>query len=114
MLTSVGVSEVLDHLVRRIGVEEHEAILDLGLLELQEPVLIEEFVGVRAGALRAAHYHRTARPVSIADCIAAEAARWNDAPLATSDPHLLDLCHDEGIPAIPLPDSTGAVWSPTR
>jgi len=32
--------------------------------------------------------------------------------VATSDPHLLDLCREELIGVIPLPDSRGATWTP--
>lgn len=111
-LTTVGVAEVLDHRVRQRGVDEDEAILDLGVLGLLDPVLIDELIATRAGVLRAAHYHRMGRSVSMADCIAAEAARWHGAPLATSDPHLLDMCHAEGIAVLPLPDTSGTTWSP--
>jgi predicted nucleic acid-binding protein len=111
-LTTVGVGEVLQHLIRGVGVEEDEAVLDVGALGLHEPVLIDELVATRAGVLRGRHYHRMARSVSMADCIAAEAARWHQAPLATSDGHLLDMCHAEGIAVVPLPDTTGTAWSP--
>jgi len=42
-----------------------------------------------------------------ADCIAAQTARSKAEPLATSDPHLLDLCHAEGIATVVLPGSDG-------
>jgi predicted nucleic acid-binding protein len=110
-LTTVGVAEVLDYLIRQSGSADDEAVLDVGTLGLLDPVLIDEFVATRAGVLRATHYHRVARSVSMADCIAAEAARWHDALLATSDPHLLDMCHAEGIAVLPLPDTRGTTWS---
>jgi hypothetical protein len=50
----------------------------------------------------------------MADCIAAETARTSGRPLATADPHLLDLCRAEGIPTIPLPASDGTTWTPTE
>jgi hypothetical protein len=50
--------------------------------------------------------------VSLADCVAAETARSAGSQLASADPHLLDMCRDEGIVVIPLPDSTGRTWSP--
>lgn len=112
-LTAVGVTEVLNQVIRKNGLDQDEAVLALGILGLPEPALIDEFVGTRAGVLRASHYHRTARVVSTADCIAAETARWQGGALATSDGHLLDMCRAEGIAVIPLPDSNGTVWSPT-
>ncbi|MBI2168548.1 MAG: PIN domain-containing protein [Actinobacteria bacterium] len=112
-LTAVGVSEVLDHLVRIAGADEEEALLDLAELGLLGPEAVDADLGARAGILRARHYHRTNRAVSLADCVAAEAARRVDLPVATSDPHLLDLCQEEGIGVLPLPDSSGSTWSPT-
>jgi hypothetical protein len=64
------------------------------------------------GELRTRHYHRKNRAVSLADCVAVEAARAHHASLASADPHLLDVCRDEDISVIALPDSTGHTWSP--
>lgn len=47
-----------------------------------------------------------------ADCVVAHAARTVASAVATSDPHLLDLCREEGIAVIPLPDSSGRMWAP--
>ena len=109
-LTAVGVAEVLDHLVRVVGVDPEDAALDVAQLSLAEALPVEPAAGLRASLLRARHYHRRDRAVSLADCIAADAARSWEARLATSDPHLLDLCEAEGIGVLPLPDTTGATW----
>lgn len=111
-LTTVGVAEVLDHLIRIVGIDEENAALDLAELDLPKPHDIDEFTGMSAGRLRARRYHRTRCAVSLADCLAAETARRLGAPLATSDPHLLDLCHAERIPVHPLTASNGARWTP--
>jgi predicted nucleic acid-binding protein len=111
-LTALGVSEVLDHLVRLAGAEEDEAVLDLAQLGLSAPSPIEAGLAIRSGLLRARHYHRTNRAVSLADCVAAETARSADARLASADAHLLDLCRDEGVEVVPLRDSAGRTWSP--
>ncbi len=111
-LTAIGVSEVLDHLIRLVGADENDAVLDLAELGLLDCEPVDGSLGILAGLLRAKHYHRTKRAVSLADCVAAEAARRLDLPLATSDPHLLALCHEEGIDSHPLSDSSGATWSP--
>jgi predicted nucleic acid-binding protein len=111
-LTALGVSEVLDHLVRLAAADEEEAVLDLAQLGLASPPPVEIEVAVEAGLLRARHYHRKNRAVSLADCIAAETARSAGAQLASADPHLLDMCREEGIAVIPLRDSTGWTWSP--
>jgi predicted nucleic acid-binding protein len=108
-LTAIGVAEVLDHLVRIVGADPEDAALDLAQLGLVEAIPMDSDAGLRAGLLRARHYHRKDRAVSLADCIAADAARTSEAPLATSDPHLLDLCEAEGIEVVSLPDSNGTV-----
>ncbi len=111
-LTALGISEVIDHLVRLVGADEDEAVLDVAQLGLSSPSPIEVAVATRSGLLRARHYHRADRAVSLADCVAVETARSEDARLASADPHLLDVCHDEGIEVIPLPNSAGRTWSP--
>jgi PIN domain nuclease of toxin-antitoxin system len=111
VLTTLGIAEVLDHLVRLAGADEDDAVLDLAQLELASPPPLDVDVAVRAGLLRARHYHRKSRPVSLADCVAAATAHLAGRPLATADPHLLDMCRDEGIAVIPLPDSNGQVWA---
>ena len=110
-LTAVGVAEVIDHLVRLVGSSEDDAALDIAQLGLADAVLVDPAVAIRSGLLRARHYNRRRRAVSLADCVAAEAARMYGAALATADPHLLDLCHDEAIYRVVLPDSTGSLWS---
>jgi predicted nucleic acid-binding protein len=111
-VTVLRVAEILDHLVRLVGVDEEEAVLDLAQLGLAEAHAVDGDVGSRSGRLRAPHYHRRDRAISLADCVAAEIARREGAPLATSDPHLLDTCHAEGIADVALPDARGVVWTP--
>jgi predicted nucleic acid-binding protein len=109
-LTATGVAEVVDHLVRLAGADEDDAALDLAQLGLLDAIAIDAVVGSAAGRLRARHYQRTRCAVSMADCIAAEAARATGRPLATADPHLLDVCRAEDIASVPLPASDGTTW----
>ena len=111
-LTAVGLAEVLDHIIRLAGADEDDAVLDLAQLGLLDAIPVEASTGNAAGRLRARHYHRTHCPISMADCIAAEAARATERQLATADPDLLDVCHTEQIQTIPLPGSDGTTWSP--
>ena len=113
-LTSVGVGEVLDHLIRIVGADEEDAALDLAQLGLLDGLPVSGELGAAAGRLRARRYHRSRCAVSMADCVAAEAARSQAEPLATSDPHLLDLCHAEDIDRVVLPQSDGSVWAPSE
>ena len=112
LLTALGVTEVLDHLVRLLGADEDEAVLDLAQLGLAPPAVADLPLATQAGLMRARHYHRTSRAVSLADCVAAVTARSSGARLASADPHLLDLCTEEDIPVVALPDSSGRTWSP--
>jgi PIN domain nuclease of toxin-antitoxin system len=111
-LTALGVAEVLDHLVRLAGAAEEDAALDVAQLGLATPDPIDGKLAARAGLLRARNYHRRDRAVSLADCVLAETARARRSPVASSDPHLLDMCRDEGIDVVMLPDSHGKTWSP--
>jgi PIN domain nuclease of toxin-antitoxin system len=112
VLTALGLAEVLDHLVRVVGTSDEDAVLDVAQLGLSDALTVDADLALRAALLRARHYHRTNRAVSLADCVAAEAARMLGTSLATADPHLLDLCRDDGIASIPLLDSNGATWAP--
>ncbi len=112
VLTAVGIAEVLDHLVRLVGADEEDASLDLAQLGLVDGIIVDSALGTQAGRLRARRYHRARCSVSMADCIAAEAARARVEALATSDPHLLELCHAEGIAAVVLPGTDGSRWTP--
>ena len=111
-LTTVGVAEVLDHLIRIVGVDEEDAALDVAQLGLLDGIPVSPALGAAAGRLRARRYHRSRCTVSMADCIAAEAARSRAEPLATSDPHLLDVCQTENIARHVLPQSDGSIWTP--
>ncbi|MCC5950909.1 MAG: hypothetical protein JJU45_02320 [Acidimicrobiia bacterium] len=110
----VGVAEVLDQLIRIVGVDEEEASLDLAQLDLLDPADLSEPMAAAAGLLRARHYHRTRCAVSLAGCIAAEATRNLGAQLATSDPHLLEVRHREAIDVHALTGSSGSTASRSR
>ena len=112
VLTSTGLAEVVDQLVRVHGQDADEVVLDLAELGLLDAMPVDPSDGVAVGLLRAAHYHRARRAVSLADCVVAQAARRLGAAVATADPHLLDLCHEEGIEVIALPSSSGSRWRP--
>lgn len=111
-LTAVGVGEVFDQMVRVGGADEEEVALDLAELGLLDAIDVDGALGARAGRLRADRYHRTRCPVSMADCLVAEAARMLGRPVATCDPHLLDVCYSDGIEVVVLPATDGSVWTP--
>ena len=111
-LTSLGLAEVVDRLVRLGGLAFEDAVLDVGQLGLADAHPLDQYTALVAGALRSRHHHRRTRAVSMADCVAAATAQGQNVALATSDPDLLDLCQDERIASMPLSDSLGARWSP--
>ena len=108
-ISAVNLSEVLDVLIRLQGwsaedVEEKVRWLTLGGMQI---VAADEAVGLLAGRLHARHYHRTRRPLSLADCIALATALSLGQGLATSDPALLGAAADEGCPHMALLDARG-------
>lgn len=111
-LTTVGVAEVIDHLVRLGGADEEEASLDLAQLGLDDAIVIDGELAAAAGRFRARRYQRTRCPISLADCVAAEVGRRSGRSLATSDPALLDTCHHEQVAVTVLPGTDGSRWAP--
>ncbi len=111
VMSAINLTETLDRLIRVHGVDQVELsgdLLGLGITISD----VDVFTAFDAAALRAGHYHRTHRAVSVADCCAAAIALDRDAVLASSDPALLAMVHDEGGRWMALPDSSGEVWSP--
>jgi predicted nucleic acid-binding protein len=98
----------MDTLVRVIGrdpdaVRERLDWLIVGGLEV-EPVWLP--VARLAAALRAQHYQRRDRPLSLADCFCLASAIILDTDLATTDPHLARVGRQLGVAITALPDST--------
>jgi predicted nucleic acid-binding protein len=56
----------------------------------------------RAAEIRAAHYHRVSRPISLADAVVVASAGSGDS-IATADPDLLEVSRAEGYEVIGLP-----------
>src|SRR5947207_2853768 len=82
-------------------------VVDLAQLRRAVAEPVDVAWATRAGLLRPRHYNRSKCSVSLADCVAAEAARGAGSALASGDPHLLDVCHRETIAVVVLPDSQG-------
>lgn len=110
LLTSIGLAEVVDNLIRLSAATPEDASIDLAALRLNEPIDLDMQLGMRAGLLRAQHYDRRSRDLSIVDCIVAETARQFAIPVATADPSLIRTCLEEGIEVIVLPDTRGEMW----
>ena len=101
--TAIGLAEAIDVLERRHA--QSADILRAGLGPLLDAfvrvVSVDEALAWRAAALRARHYDRRTRPLSLADCVLLAAAGPDDA-VATGDRPLMDAAQAEGIAVIPL------------
>jgi PIN domain nuclease of toxin-antitoxin system len=107
MVSAVTLAEAMDVLVRarRHRVErcdEQFGLLYSGGLEV---IPVDEEIGRLGGLLRARHWDRDRRPVSMADCIALATAMIRQEPIATADATLIAAARAEGHPVIPLPHS---------
>jgi predicted nucleic acid-binding protein len=108
-ISAVNVAELIDVLVRGKGRGFDEVVERLAWLEVAglEVIPVDGPIAQRAGDLRARHYDRATRPVSLADCVALATAITAHDRLATSDPALAATARAEGCLVIPLPDSRG-------
>jgi uncharacterized protein with PIN domain len=108
-ISAVNVAEVIDVLVRGKGRGIDEVVERLAWLEVAglEIIPVDGPIGQRAGDLRARHYDRATRPVSLADCAALATAITAHDRLATSDPALAAMARVEGCEVIPLPGARG-------
>lgn len=59
-------------------------------------------VARRAAEFRSAHYHRSSRPISLADAILVASAGSNGR-IATADPDVLAVARAEGLDTVALP-----------
>jgi PIN domain nuclease of toxin-antitoxin system len=109
MVSAVTVGETMDILVRvrHHRVEHCDAQLQLLYSGGLEVVPVDEEIGRLAGLLRARHWNRDSRPVSLADCTALATAILNQEAIATADAALIGAARAEGHPVIVLPDSEG-------
>lgn len=99
-IAAVNLAEALDVLERRDRVPE-DALRAL-LEPLPLAVLpVDETLAWRAARLRARHYHRRRRRVSVADCVLVAAAGPGDA-IATGDRSVIEMAVEEGVETVPL------------
>lgn len=96
---AVNLAEAADVLMRRNGLslERVRPMIEQRLGESVALVPFDERDAVVAGALRAAHYHRSRSALSIADCMLLAAARRGGYAVATADEPLLAAANREGI-----------------
>lgn len=101
-------AEVVDKLVRKHAVDREKAAEALGpLLDEAIPVMAaDRAIAWRSGEIRADHYSRKHRALSMCDCLLLATAGASD-EIATSDVAVAEVARDLGIGVIPLLDSRG-------
>jgi PIN domain nuclease of toxin-antitoxin system len=107
-MTTLNLAEAIDRLKRRydLEIELTRPVIE-GLLTKSLTLLpLEPVQAWRAGEIRAAHYHRSHCPISLADAVLVASAPAGGR-IASSDGPLLSVAASEGIATAALPDSKG-------
>ena len=107
-MTTLNLAEAVDRLKRRydLEVERTRPVIE-GLLAKNLMLLpLGPAQAWRAGEIRAAHYHRSRCPISLADAVLVASAPAGGR-IASSDAPLLSVAASEGIATAALPDSQG-------
>lgn len=103
MVATIVVAEVTDVLVRRLGIDAERAGAALAELtgDRVRTRSLDLEIATRAGEIRSRRYHRTKRPLSMADCVVIATAGEGDSIVST-DVGLLAAAALEGIGTVPL------------
>jgi PIN domain nuclease of toxin-antitoxin system len=107
-MATLNLAEAIDRLKRRydLEIERTRPVIE-GLLAKSLTLLpLGPAQAWRAGEIRAAHYHRSRCPISLADAVLVASAPA-DGRIASSDGPLLTVAASEGIATVALPDSKG-------
>lgn len=104
-VATTNLAETLDVSQRLYGLSISRA------MEILEPLLqgpltaipLDLAVAQRAAEVRAEHYHRSSRPLSLADAVLIASAKQDDR-IATADPHVLAVARAEKLELVPLPE----------
>ena len=106
----VNVAEAIDVLtrVRRVPADGvRDALEPLFITRVVAPVVSGEPEAWRAAELRARHYDRKSRALSLADCFLLAHALGAGDEIATADPALAAAARAEDLGVVALRDSTG-------
>ncbi|HEY3959582.1 MAG TPA: PIN domain-containing protein [Solirubrobacteraceae bacterium] len=107
-MTALNLAEAIDRLKRRydLEVERTRPVIEGLLAESLMLLPLGPAQAWRAGEIRAAHYHRSRCPISLADAMLIASAPAGGR-IASSDGPLLTVAAREGIATAALPDSRG-------
>ena len=103
-VATANLAEALDvaQRVHGLPIERAMELLDPLLESAITAVPLDVALARRAAEIRAVRYHRTSRPISLADAILLASTRSGDR-LYTADPDLVAVAAQEGIEAVVLP-----------
>lgn len=103
-VTAANLAEALDVSERVRGLPIHRAaqVLEPLFGEALAVVAVEFSLARRAAEILSRHYHRSTRPISLADAVLIAAAGQGDR-IAAADPDVLAVAAAEGIDTVPLP-----------
>jgi len=109
LVSAASVAEIIDVTTRLMSIDTdaiNERLDWLGASGLFT-IDVDDRIARLAGELRARHYDRRTRPVSLGDCLALATALREGETLASADPALIATTSDEGGAIAPLLDSRG-------
>ncbi len=104
-----NLAEAIDvsHRVHGRALAEVRTVLEPLLGDVLLPVVSGEPEAWLAANLRARHYDRRTRALSLADCLLLAHAVAGDAEIATADPPLAEAARAENVGVVALPDRAG-------
>jgi PIN domain nuclease of toxin-antitoxin system len=107
-MTTLNLAEAIDRLKRRydLDVEQTRPVIEGLLAKSLTLIALEPAQAWRAGEIRAAHYHRSRCPISLADAVLVASASPGGR-IASSDGPLLAVAASEGVATAALQDSRG-------
>jgi PIN domain nuclease of toxin-antitoxin system len=101
-MATVNLAETIDVLCRRVDRgRAQEVVAPLIHGPIAQLVALDAARAWRLGELRARHYHRTQRPVSLGDCALLACADSTDS-IATFDAVLIAMARDEAVAVVDL------------
>jgi predicted nucleic acid-binding protein len=103
-VATANLAEVLDVSQRIYGLSLTRAmeIIDPLLQGALSLIQLDLVIARRAALIRAEYYHRSSRPISLADAVLIASATRDDR-IATADPDVLAVADSKGIRSVVLP-----------
>ena len=103
-VATANLAEVLDVSQRVHGLPISRAveILEPLLEGSLTPIPLDSTVARRAAEIRSGHYHRSSRPISLADAVLIGSAKLGDR-IATAEPDVLAVAKAEKLESVALP-----------